>query len=373
MAFRPSLRSIWTLVAMAAICYGLYIWAEYSRVVTNRDHYEEKLIAANRMNNALRALAQRDAGGGEVLESYGDPRIDAIVGQQFSTITTDIASFEEKLSSANPNLAAVAVEMLIEAKLKRGDRVAVAMTGSSPGKNLAVLCACDALGITPYTICALSSTWWGATDPRNTWLDMQKFLNDSGIVKSRIVASSRGGLDDNAKGLSATGRIELAAAAERAGVPLLESASGVMAGALWWKTFKAASPDQPFAAYVNVGEGVASLGHAENAQLLSSGTYRQLPVRNWPGRGALHAAAADGLPVVQISDASKLSRDYGLGAPKIPLSDPGRGDVFTSIKYDLRVTVTALIIAFGALFVLVRLDAKYFRLADAGVDPETLL
>jgi len=373
MAFRPSLRSIWTLVAMAGICYGMYLWAEYSRVTINRANYEEKLSAANRMNSALKALAERFSEGGEILESYGDPRLDAIIGQQFSTITTDIGSFEEKLASANPNLAAVAVEFLIEAGVKKGDRVAVALSGSNPGKNLAVLSACDALGVTPYTICALSSTWWGATDPQNTWLDMQKFLNDAGIVKSQMVAASRGGVDDNARGLSATGRVQLADAVARSGVPLIESVSLAQAGANWWNRFSAASADHKYAAYINVGDCLASLGHIENLELLKSGVFTRLPDRNWPGRGAMHAAASTGLTIININGANRITREFGLGTPKIPLAEPGSGDVYSTEKYDLRVTATALFIALGALFFLVRLDAKYFRLADAGVDPETLL
>ena len=373
MAFRPSLRSIWTLITMAAITYGLYYWAEYSRVEAKRDNYETKLVAANRMNTALRTLVERQEAGGDVLESYGDPRLDAIIGQQFSTITSDLGSFEEKLNGANPNLAGAVVDLLIEAGLKQGDRVAVALSGSTPGANIAVLSACDALGIEAFTISSLTSTWWGATDPRNTWVDMQKYLHDRNILKGNIIAVSRGGIDDNALGMSSVGRAELSAAATRNEAKLLESSSAGQASLMWWTKFKSASSDKPYAAYVNVGDAVASLGHKENAELLSNGLHRRLPTRNWPGRGAMHMASQEGVPVINLYSAAKFAHEYGLGGPRIPLSEPGNGDVFTTTRYDLRVAATALAISLAALFVLVWFDAKYFRLADAGVDPETLL
>lgn len=373
MAFRPSLRSIWTLITMAAVSYGLYMWAEYSRVEAKRENYEVKLNAANRMNDALRALAEIQVAGGDVLESYGDPRLDAVIGQQFSTITSDLGSFEEKLNGANPNLAGAVVDLLLDAGLKSGDRVAIALSGSTPGANIAVLSASEAVGLDVYTISSLTSTWWGATDPRNTWIDMQKYLLDKEVIRSKIVAVSRGGIDDNALGLSSTGKAELSDAATRTQSKLLESTSISQASLQWWTTFKTASSGHEYAAYINVGDAVASLGHRENAELLGNGVHKRLPSRNWPGRGAMHMAAQDGIPIINVYNAADLAHEYGLGAPRIPLAEPGKGDVFTTTRYDLRVTITALAISLTALFVLVWFDTKYFRLADAGVDPETLL
>lgn len=373
MAFRPSLRSMWTLIAMAAICYGLYLWAEFSTVDVQRPHYQEKLAAAKLMDQAMRMLADKISANDENLESYGDSRLDALIGQQFSTITTDIGSFESKLNGLNPNMAATIVEMFMEAGLTKGDEVAVALTGSNPGANLAVLCACQTLGIKANTISAVSSTWWGANNPRYTWVDMQRELTEQGLLSAAPVAASQGGMDDNATGLSSAGRAELRTAIERNNLKLISSTSADHAGRVWWGEFKSAMKRQKYAAYVNVGDGVASAGHAENGRLLSEGLHRRLPSLNWPGRGAMHLAAAEGVPVIHVYDPTQVARNYGLGAPKIPLSEPGKGDVFTTTRYDVRVAAFALLIALGALFALVRIDAKYFRLADAGVDPETLL
>ena len=108
--------------------------------------YEQKIAAANLMDRALRAYQETAAEKGVFEENYKDPRLDAIIGQQFSLITTDFSVFETKIIGANPNFAAVAVDLLTQAGVKRGDYVAVAFTGAHPGVNTAVLCACEALG-----------------------------------------------------------------------------------------------------------------------------------------------------------------------------------------------------------------------------------
>ncbi|MBK6766951.1 MAG: poly-gamma-glutamate system protein [bacterium] len=265
------------------------------------------------------------------------------------------------------------MKCLLALGLTSGDEVAVALTGSNPGANLAVLAACQTLGIKANTICAVSSTWWGANNPRFTWVDMQSELAKTGLITAVPVAASLGGMDDNATGLSSAGRIELKSAVERNSMALLSGASADQSGRVWWTAFKNALKRQKYAAYINVGEGVASTGHSENGRLLAEGLHRRLPSVNWPARGALHLAAAEGVPVIHFFDPTRIARGHGLGAPKIPLAEPGIGDVFTTTRYDVRVAAVALLAALGTLFALVRIDAKYFRLADAGVDPETLL
>lgn len=374
MAFRPHLRSIWTLLVLAALCYGLFLWADNSRVQAKKDYYEEKIAATELADRALTALSSRESTELERTESYGDPRLDALIGQQFSTITDELGSFEAKLIGSNPNFAAVIVDQLKLAGVRRDDYVAVAMTASNPGVNIAFLSACETLGIRTKIISTVASSWWGATDPEFTWLDMYAYLQAKFFSRSDMIAASIGGLDDNGSGLSSQGRNEAVAACGRAGATLLKSESLRQAGALWWSTMTSSLPSGTnYKAYVNIGEGLASLGHAENGALIKDGVNPKLPRRNWPARGAIHSASESGLPVIHIFDIVRSARAFGLGRVQIPLPPNGTGEVFSAERYDMRVSVVALIIALSVMVIMIRLDAKYFRLPDAGVDPETLM
>jgi poly-gamma-glutamate system protein len=358
---------------LAVLCYGLYYWSENSHIKRKTEDYAEKIKAAELMEQSLRAYQEATAAKGVFDENYKDPRLDAIIGQQFSLITTEIGAFEAKVAGANPNVAAVAVDLLVRTGVRKGDYVAVAMTGSDPGVNTAVLCACEALGVTPVTITSIGSSWWGATDPDFTWADMETLLNREGIIHSKRVGASLGGINDNAVGLSQTGQDLMKVAIKRNSLTLIQENNLPAAIARRLEIYKAASGGKAYSAYVNVGDGVASLGDAENAALIHNGVNEHLPFQNYPARGLVHRFGADGVPIVHIANILDLSKRYGLGGAHVPLPAIGQGAVYIEDRYSLIVAGIAAVIALLAIVVLVRLDARLFKLADAGVDPDTLI
>ncbi len=372
--YRPSLRSIWTLIALAIICIALYEWSENSRVEYKLPYYSEKIAAAKLMDRALRALQDVTMEKGIFAnEPYPDPRLTAIVGQQFSLLTTDFDVFETKLIGANPNFAAAVVDLLKQADIQKGDLVAVGYTGSQPGANIAVLCACEALGATAVTISAVGSTWWGANDPDLTWPDIEHTLNTDGIIHSRPVAASMGGSGDKAFGLSKVGQDLIRESAARSNLPLILENNLPASIARRMKFYKSAAEGRPYKAFVLVGQGEADLGNAANARLLGSGYQSKLPAKNYPARGVAHLFNEQDVAIINLSDIAAIGELYGLGGPQIPLPEVGQGDVYVTERYDLRVAGISALIALALILVLVRLDAKLFRLREAGVDPDTLM
>ncbi|MBI5059171.1 poly-gamma-glutamate system protein [candidate division KSB1 bacterium] len=375
MAYRPSLRSIWTLVMLAAVCIALYSWCEASKIQKKSRYYGEKLAAAKLVERALNAYQQAAAGDSVVItEAYEkDPRLAAVIGQQFTSITTDFGVFESKLMGTNPNFAGIVVELLKEAGLHTGDVVAIGFTGSHPGVNTAVLCACEVLGLKALTISSVGSSWWGANAPDYTWPDMERTLISSGLVHSHPLAASYGGSDDIAAGLSPMGQELLRSAIQRNQLPLIRESTVSASVSRRVTAYSQAAAGSPIKAYVNVGGGVASLGHAENMRLIPNGLSRKLPLKNYPARGVIHQLNAQGIPVINFHDIELMGRAYGLGSPRVPLPEAGSGDVFEAKAYDVRVAAVAAAIAVLILIVLVKLDARLFRLREAGVDPDTLM
>ena len=97
-----------------------------------------------------------------------------MIGQDITQITTDRGYIDSKLTSMNPNFAAVIVEMLKEADVKNNDVVAISFTGSLPGLNIAVMAAIQTLKLKPIIITSVGASNSGANDPYFTWLDMGK-------------------------------------------------------------------------------------------------------------------------------------------------------------------------------------------------------
>lgn len=373
MLYRPSLRSLWTLIALAIVCLGLYEWTERSHVEYRLPYYEEKMAAAKLMDRALHTLQDVTMEKGVFAGAYPDPRLTAMIGQQFSLITTDYDIFEAKLTSVNPNFAAAMVDLLKQAKVKSGDLVAVGMSGSYPGANLALLCACEAIGAKAVTITAVGSTWWGANDPELTWPDMERILNEKGVIHSCPVAASLGGTNDEAVGLSQVGQDLIREAIRRNNLTLIEQNTLEASVAKRLELYRSNSEGRKFAAFVAVGSGDADLGHAINAKLIGDGYIHRLPAKNYPSRGVIHAFNSENVEILSISDPISISHSYGLGGAQIPLAEVGAGDVYLSERYDLRIASVSAILALLLIVTLVRLDAKIFRLREAGVDPDTLM
>jgi poly-gamma-glutamate system protein len=358
---------------LAAVCTALYVWCENSRVSEKLPAYETKIAAAKLMDKALQAYQDVTAEKGVFSEKFKDSRIDAILGQQYSLITTDLGNFQTKLTGANPNFAAVAVDLLLQAGVGKGDLVAVCYTGSHPGINTAVLCACEALGATPVTIASVSSSWWGATDPDFTWVDMENLLNQRGIVHSKRIGASLGGLGDEAIGLSLAGKESIRAAIARNNLTLIAENGLSSSIERRYRLFKEAAGGANYKVFVNVGDGIASLGHAENGRLIRNGYNRKLPVQNYPSRGVIHRFNSDNVPSINFWDIDALSRSYGLGIAHVPLPAVGTGSVFMVERYNLTVATVALAIALVLILILVKLDSRLFKLSETGVDPDTLM
>jgi poly-gamma-glutamate system protein len=252
--------------------------------------------------------------------------------------------------------------MMLEARVREGDLVAIGATGSLPGLNLAVLSACAAIGAQPVLITSVGSSMFGATDPDLTWLDMESVLADQGLWPFRSIAASLGGGGDVGRGLSPAGRQLLQDAAERNHVRLLNPSNLIDAVRQRVGIYDsiAAERRKPVKLYVNVGGGLASLGGTQNARLIPAGLTFRLAARNYPNRGVLNVLAERRVPVIHLLEVEKLAatlgiRDLTTGAT----ARPGRGLLFIKYKYNLWiVSASALAILLANLFVL-RLDLRH--------------
>ncbi len=371
--FRPSRRSIWTLIILAAASFGFFQIVEQRRTLYRQPWYPEKIQAARLAAHGLEALRGERLQKGIFSREYEDPRLAAIIGQQFSLVTTDFGVFEAKVAGANPNFAAVAVDLLKQADLKAGDFVTIGCSGSNPGVNLAVYAACEVLELRPLVITSIGSSWWGANDPDFTWLDMEAILERRELIHFRSLAASMGGDKDDAKGLSQVGKKMLQDAADRNGISLISESRLENSIQRRIELFEKAAAGARIKAYINIGGGLASLGHSENGALIPTGFNRHLPLKNYPARGVVHYFARRGTPIIHFYDILRLAREYGLGPPHVRLPEVGTGAVFVEERYNMRLAGIGAAAILILLLAVIKLDERLFRLKEEGVDPDTLM
>ena len=348
------------LIGLACLSLILYALSERSLSPVHAEAYSKKLQAVNLMLRAEKIVAQQKRERGIAIDSRNDPEGYGIIGPQFTLITTDRGSQNAKMLAAHPNFAAAVTQMMLQAKVREGDLVAVGMTGSLPGLNLAVLSACRAIGAEPVILTSVGSSMFGATDPDLTWLDMESLLRSRGLWPFRSLASSLGGGGDVGRGLSPMGRQLLADAVTRNGVRLLEPPNVLEAVrqrvALYDSV--AAARHKPIRLYVNVGGGVASLGGAQNGRLIPAGLTRRLAARNYPNRGVINVLAERRIPIVHLLDVEKLARQLGITDDSSATARPGKGLLFIKYRYNRWITGLSALVVLLACFFILRLDLR---------------
>ena len=331
------------LVALSVLAVLAMAVAEKLRHPVSARFHDDKLRAARLAALAQRAIQSERWGSDSVIDTVNDPNETGLIGEEFTLITTDRGVIQAKLTSLNPNFAAVVVDYLREAGFRRDDAVAVAVTGSFPALNVAVLAAIESLGGEAVMISSVGASMWGANDPGFCWLDMERFLAEKGIFRTRSVAASLGGGADRGRGLSPEGRRLIREAAGRNGVPLIEEPTLEESIARRLEIYDERAEGRRYAAFINVGGGLGSLGAAENGRLIAPGLNLELGMHNYPRKGAMVRMGERGIPVIHLLDINELAGRNGMPVAPVPLPEVGEGEIFTREEY--RIAAVSLVLA----------------------------
>jgi poly-gamma-glutamate system protein len=160
------------LVVLALLGLGLHALTEATKQLKPQPHLEEKIEASMQAVRCFGAIRQARYGTESIQDRENDPDATGLIGQEHTLTTTDRGVLEAKLTSVNPNFAAVFVEYFHRLKLRPGDAVAMSLTGSFPALNIAALTAAETMGLRPLVISSVGASMWGANDPEFTGLDM---------------------------------------------------------------------------------------------------------------------------------------------------------------------------------------------------------
>ncbi|QQS37916.1 MAG: poly-gamma-glutamate system protein [Ignavibacteriales bacterium] len=344
-----------------------FLAVENGKVDAKRKWYDQKLEASKLAKRCSDHLKEVRLQKGVFIDPINDPNETALIGQDITQITTDRGYIESKLTSLNPNFAAVIVEMFKEAELKQNDAVAIAFTGSIPGLNIAVLSAVQTLKLKPIIITSVGSSNWGANDPYFTWLDMEKSLYDAGIINFRSVAASIGGGLDRGRGLSPDGRKFIEEAITRSNVTFINEEFLDKSINKRMEIYNDQKKNNPVKAFINVGGGIASLGSTENAQFISTGLNESLSIKNFPSKGVIIKMAEQNVPIIHLMNVTSLAERYGLPVSPKPLPEPGQGEVFVKRQYDLTLTYAVTAVMSVIIIVVFVMERKRHKLGTEEV------
>lgn len=350
-----------TLTGLAVFSIALFLVAEKTAEPVQQPYYAKKLEAAKTALLAGQAIKEYARSIGIAIDIQNDPFKTGLIGQDRTPITSDRGIINAKILATNPNFAAAFVEMLVKARVPKNSTVAVGMTGSLPGWNISFLAACAALKINPIVISSVGASDWGANIPSLTWLDMERVLNERGILPYKSAAASIGGPSDNGRGLSPEGRDLIKQAMERNNVRVINEQTLQESISKRMEIYQEASKGQPISCYINIGGGSASVGGAQNSRLIPPGLTQHLAIGNSPMRGIINLMAEQGLPVINLQEVEKIAMKYNLPTEvgeKIP--ELGEGSLFFKDRYSVLSTIILTVILTVVVFVTIRIDIKHY-------------
>ncbi len=288
------------------------------------------------------------------IDPVNDPNETGLIGNQHSLITSEPGDLNAKLTTTNPNISAVIVELLRKCRVAEGDVIAVSFSGSFPALNIAVISALQTLNLKPIIITSVSSSMWGANIPKFTYLDMENTLYQNSEIKFRSHAASIGGEDDLGRGISPEGRKLIMEAIKRNGAKLLEARNLEDAIEKRMNLYYDLSRAQEIACYINVGGSAAALAGFD----LPTGILD--PMKYSFHQGVAGRFLRNGVKVINLNNIGSLARRYELPIAPIPMPEIGEGKLYYQKKYSVALSVIFLIILGIFIFVVLRIDIDYY-------------
>jgi poly-gamma-glutamate system protein len=382
--FRPQIQKTRVLISMAIFSLFMVYLATESTVIHTTVGIDEKLRASEIMESALNVLKYeiRDIRRKTIYIDI-DPNTTGLIFKEDSPIRSSIGDLEAKQTVLKPNFAAVVVDHLIQAGVSSGDTVAIGMTGSMPGANIAVLSACKAMGVHTVNITSVGSSTWGATDPNFTWLDMETVLVDSGVFTQKSIAASMGGKGDclrrSGKRGGKEGRKIVKRAANRNGIPLIEYvlpieennvSKSIEQRVQFYSEVQGELKN--YAAFINVGGGVTNVGVGGKKKFPKPGFFSSETILEMnPRNSIIQNFAQVGVPTIHVSHISQLVKGIiPFGSEKLKT---GQGRLYKEERYNLLVAGIALILSLGLVVGVGIYSHEQIKKRMQSYEPESIL
>lgn len=239
-----------------------------------------------------------------------------LIGDEYNVLTTTLGSLSAKRSAENPIWAAALVRELWHFGLKKDDVLALGMSGSFPGLNIALISAAQALGLRVLAVSSVTASSYGANQQGFTWPEMELRLARAGILPSVSFGLSLGGSEDSGLDLQPEGR-ELAEGIARdssvaLGARLLGAAGLEESVEERLALYKEVAKGRRISLYVNIGGTQASMGEGSAVLELSSGFIEPRAFDLGRNRGVMARMMEAGVPVLSLLNVRELGLKWGI-------------------------------------------------------------
>ncbi len=357
--WRPKAVSRTALLLIAGFSLLGLIMVESWQVTRERPFQAEKLAAARLAADAMETLYFAREEVGPAIDRTIDPTESGLIGVTMSPVTSISGHLIAKQTTINPNFAAVMVDMLKRADVGEGDVVALGVSGSFPALNVCTYAALEVLKAKPIVIASAAASQFGANVPDLLWIDMERVLQDQGVMNIRSVAASIGGYEDRGLGMSEEGLALIQKAIARNGLLQLEAEEFEDCIEERMQIYKDYAKGKPIKAYINVGGGTVSVGRSLGKKMFHPGLNRRTPDKLRLVDGVMPRFIAEGVPVIHMVQVAELAERYGMQISPPTMPQVGEATVFSGFDYNRWLAATILFIEVALLYTFIRSDVGF--------------
>ena len=319
------------LFSTLAVVVAAIILTLGSAATVKTEYYDTQVAAARKLEACFAAVRDYKKELG-IPMSEDDLHRTGMIGLPYTGITTTQGALESKRTAAWPDMAALCVRMLYEAGVRPGDTVGAGFSGSFPGMNLAVIAACESMGVELVCISSVGASTYGANNPELTFPEMMVRLEEDGFIQTKSAAVTMGGYHDTGADMDR----ELAGGIEQR---LIEAGLTVMKLPDFEENleFREALYREkgPITCFIAVGGNLTSLGQGEAGVSLGQGVL--LPGGNVyleEGSGLVQRYLAKGIPVINLLNLKKIMADYSMPYDPVEWPAIGESGVYTCVLYE---------------------------------------
>ena len=339
------------LLLLFTAAAALVIYISGNRV---RLPYADEMEEASRLHiKVVQAVKEERLSRGYPLVPEDTLEI-GLLGEEVTDITTSLGNLEAKRTSQLPDMAALAVRLLHEAGVKKGDRVGACFSASFPGADLAVLCAADVMGIDLICSATVGASNYGANLPGYVFPEMVRTAVSAGLLSTMPQMVSLGG--DHDEGRNMIGY-------------LLEETEEIdaMKKRLAEEGFKLLSFDSyeadiayrleqmgDISAFINVGGNILGIGDGEAVLSFGQGLLEPSHPPINAKSGLIEYCLNRDIPTVHILNLKQLCAETGVPFDPIRIPEIGSSEVYFSHRYS-----KAAIAAVGAVTLISALLIEY--------------
>ena len=292
--------------------------------------YAWKLAAAESMAACMDAVREYKHELGLSI-SPEDIHHTGMIGAAWSPITTTSGALEAKRTSANPDMAALMVQLLEEAGVKPGDVIGAGFSGSFPALNLAVLSACRAMDVEVIYIASVGASTYGANQIELTFPHMAHRLAAEGLVDGPPAMTSLGGDMDCGLDMEEDIRRQMLFELEQYQTPVLyekDFAANVQRRMALYEQLG------PIACFIGVGGNMTTSGRNETQLGWGVIDPEYISEVN-EDSGLVEHYAAQGTAVIHLLNVKQLVADYGMPYDPETLCPPGKSDIFFETRFPV--------------------------------------